>query len=163
MRQNLDSARGLVFSGAVLLALARHGLTRQDAYRMVQAHAMATWDEGGHLYERLSEDEEIIKVLSGDELTACFDLRGQLGNVERIFEHAEEHREELNLYIRGEGTEEEGMPGAEGAPVGDVEPEPDISATVEPEPDIGAEVESDADPGSNAQSQGESTDSEATP
>ena len=75
MRQNLDSARGLVFSGAVLLALARHGLTRQDAYRMVQAHAMATWDEGGHLYDRLTADEKIVKVLSPDELTACFDLR----------------------------------------------------------------------------------------
>ena len=86
MRQNLDSARGLVFSGAVLLALARHGLTRQDAYRMVQAHAMATWDEGGHLYDRLTADEEIVKVLSPDELTACFDLRSHLGQVGRIFE-----------------------------------------------------------------------------
>ncbi len=86
MRQNLDSARGLVFSGSVLLALARHGLTRQDAYVMVQAHAMATWDEGGHLYDRLSADEEVMKVLSADELTACFDLRAQLGNVERIFD-----------------------------------------------------------------------------
>jgi adenylosuccinate lyase len=86
MRQNLDSARGLVFSGAVLLALARHGLTRQDAYRMVQAHAMATWDEGGHLYDRLTADEKIVKVLSPDELTACFDLRAQLGQVGRIFE-----------------------------------------------------------------------------
>lgn len=86
MRQNLDSARGLVFSGAVLLALARHGLTRQDAYRMVQAHAMATWDEGGHLYDRLTADEKIVKVLSPDELTACFDLRTHLGQVGRIFE-----------------------------------------------------------------------------
>lgn len=86
MRENLDSARGLVFSGAVLLALARHGLTRQDAYRMVQAHAMATWDEGGHLYDRLTADDEITKVLSADELTACFDLRAQLGNVDAIFD-----------------------------------------------------------------------------
>ena len=86
MRQNLDSARGLVFSGTVLLALARHGLTRQDAYRMVQTHAMATWDEGGHLYDRLTADEKIVKVLSPDELTACFDLRAQLGRVGRIFE-----------------------------------------------------------------------------
>lgn len=86
MRQNLDSSRGLVFSGAVLLALARHGLTRQDAYRMVQAHAMATWDEGGHLYDRLTADEEIGKVLSADELTACFDLRAQLAHVGEIFE-----------------------------------------------------------------------------
>jgi len=86
MRQNLDSSRGLVFSGSVLLALARHGLTRQQAYTLVQRHALATWDEGGHLYDRISADEEITKVLSADELTSCFDLGRQLGNVGRIFE-----------------------------------------------------------------------------
>jgi adenylosuccinate lyase len=85
MRQNLDSARGLVFSGAVLLALARHGLSRQEAYRLVQGHAMATWDEGGHLHERLSGDAEVQKLLKPDELSECFDLESQLGNVDAIF------------------------------------------------------------------------------
>ena len=47
-------------------------------------------------------------------------------HVERIYEHAEEHREELNLYIIGEGGEEEGLPGAEGVPAEAVEPEPDV-------------------------------------
>jgi adenylosuccinate lyase len=86
MRENLDSARGLVFSGAVLLALARHGLTRQQAYTLVQQHAMATWDEGGHLHDRIRDDPKVMKVLSADEVTACFDLDRQLANVERIFE-----------------------------------------------------------------------------
>ncbi len=86
MRHNLDSSNGLVFSGSVLLALARRGLTRQQAYTLVQRHALATWDEGGHLYDRIGADEEIAKVLSPDELTACFDLGRQLGNVGRIFE-----------------------------------------------------------------------------
>ncbi len=86
MRENLDRSRGLIFSGAVLLALARHGLSRQEAYRLVQRHALATWDEGGHLYDRLSADAEVVKRLDADELTACFDLDHQLRNVDRIFE-----------------------------------------------------------------------------
>ena len=54
---------------------------------------------------------------------------GAQDHVKRIFEHAEEHRQELNLYIQGDGTDEEGLPGAEGAAVSAVEPEPDTEAT----------------------------------
>lgn len=86
MRENLDSARGLVFSGAVLLELAKKGQSRQDAYRLIQAHAMATWDQGGHLYDRLSDDLEIQKLLKPEELTQCFDLDEQLRHVDAIFE-----------------------------------------------------------------------------
>jgi adenylosuccinate lyase len=86
MRANLDSAKGLVYSQTVLLALARHGISRQDAYRLVQGHAMATWDEGGHLYDRLSADAELGKVLDPDELAECFDLDRHLASVDRIFE-----------------------------------------------------------------------------
>ena len=85
MRANLDSARGLVFSQTVLLALARHGISRQEAYRLVQRHAMATWDEGDHLYDRLAADPELGKVLDPDELVECFDLDRQLRNVDAIF------------------------------------------------------------------------------
>ena len=86
MRENLDSASGLVFSGAVLLELAKKGQSRQDAYRLIQAHAMATWDQGGHLYDRLSDDLEIQKLLKPEELTQCFDLDEQLRHVDAIFE-----------------------------------------------------------------------------
>ena len=86
MRENLDASRGLVFSGSVLLALARHGQSRQDAYRLVQGHAMATWDRGGHFYDRLQADAEICALLKPDELAACFDLEQHLRNVDRIFE-----------------------------------------------------------------------------
>ncbi len=86
MRQNLDSARGMVFSGAVLLALARHGLSREEAYRLVQRHALAVADQGGHLYDRLAEDREVGKLLSEDELALCFDLDQQLRHVDAIFE-----------------------------------------------------------------------------
>jgi adenylosuccinate lyase len=86
MRENLDSARGLVFSGSVLLALAKKGQSRQDAYRLVQGHAMATCDHGGHRYDRLADDLEIQKLLKPDELTACFDLDEQLRHVDAIFD-----------------------------------------------------------------------------
>ncbi|MFQ5513398.1 MAG: adenylosuccinate lyase [Myxococcota bacterium] len=86
MRQNLDAARGLVFSGSVLLALARRGLSRDEAYRLVQAHAMRTWDEGGHLHDRLAQDDEVKKLLEPDELAACFDLDRQLRHTRAIFQ-----------------------------------------------------------------------------
>ena len=50
----------------------------------MNAHAVV--DGGGHLYDRLTGDVEVTKVLSGDELTACFDLDVHLRNVDRIFE-----------------------------------------------------------------------------
>jgi adenylosuccinate lyase len=85
MRANLDSARGLVFSQTVLLALARHGISRQEGYRLVQKHALSAWDEGEHLYDRLAADTELAKVLDPDELVECFDLDRQLRNVDAIF------------------------------------------------------------------------------
>jgi adenylosuccinate lyase len=86
MRANLDASRGLVCSGSVLLALARRGVSRQDAYRQVQRHALATWDEGGHLHDRLRADPEIARALPAEDLDACFDLEEQLRNVDAIFE-----------------------------------------------------------------------------
>ena len=86
MRRHLDASRGLVYSGAVLLALLRHGLSRQEAYRLVQGHALATGDEGGHLYDRLQADEELGKLLKPDELAECFDLERHLQHVDAIFE-----------------------------------------------------------------------------
>jgi len=85
MRANLDATRGLVFSQAVLLALARRGVSRQEAYRWVQQSAMATWDEGGYLLDRLQASPEVSAKLGPDELAACFDLELQLRHVEAIF------------------------------------------------------------------------------
>ena len=86
MRENLDSARGLIFSEGVLLALARRGLSRDEAYRLVQRHALAVADHGGHLYDRLADDPEVSKLLGREELTGCFDLEVHLQHVDAIFE-----------------------------------------------------------------------------
>jgi adenylosuccinate lyase len=86
MRENLSANRGTVFSGAVLLALARRGLSRDEAYRLVQRHAHGVVDEGGHLHDRLAEDPEVTKLLSTEELAACFDLDTSLRHVDRVFE-----------------------------------------------------------------------------
>jgi adenylosuccinate lyase len=72
MRANLESTNGLIFSQGVLLALVESGLTRDDAYRMVQRNATEAWDDKGHLRDLLRADPDVS--LSEDELDACFSL-----------------------------------------------------------------------------------------
>jgi adenylosuccinate lyase len=86
MRANLEKTRGLVFSQAVLLALARAGMTREDAYRIVQTHAMAVWRGEGSFRERLAADPEVRRVLSDAELAGCFDPERSLRHVDVIYE-----------------------------------------------------------------------------
>ncbi len=85
MRENLLSARGLVFSESVLLALAKKGWIRDDAYRRVQRAAMQVADGTGHLLDELRADPEVAGALSADELETCFDLEQQLRHVDAIF------------------------------------------------------------------------------
>ena len=72
MGANLEGTRGLVFSQPVLLALVEAGLTRDEAYRIVQRNAMAAWGGEGHLRDLLAADVEVS--LSAETLDACFDL-----------------------------------------------------------------------------------------
>ena len=83
MLENLDASHGLVFSQPVLLALVEAGMTRDDAYRVVQRNAMRTWDERRPFVDVLREDEEVVSVLDGDRLSACFDLDHALANAGR--------------------------------------------------------------------------------
>ena len=85
MRRNLELTGGLLFSQQAMLALTKKGLTREDAYRLVQKNAMAVWQEGGQLKERLSRDPEVASHLNGEELDAVFDLRYHLKHVDTIF------------------------------------------------------------------------------
>lgn len=88
MRENLESSRGLVFSGTLLLALAGKGLSREDAYRLVQGHAMDTWEKGGAFRDRILADPEIARVLTKEEIERAFDLDAALRNVDAIFARA---------------------------------------------------------------------------
>lgn len=85
MRKNLDLTGGLFFSQQVMLALTQKGLTREDAYRLVQKNAMAVWKEGGQLKDRLAKDPEICANLSVEELESIFDLGYHLKHVNTIF------------------------------------------------------------------------------
>ena len=85
MRRNLDLTRGLVFSGQVLLDLAAGGMLREQAYRLVQSHAMRAWEEEGDFRAAIEADPEIAAVLSKEKLAEAFSLERQLRNVDKIF------------------------------------------------------------------------------
>ena len=88
MRANLERTGGLVFSQAVLLALVEKGMTRDEAYRLVQSHAMAVWEDGGQLYDSLSADPDM--PLDDVELTACFSLDRVHDSARTVFDRLDE-------------------------------------------------------------------------
>ena len=88
VRANLELTQGLVFSGTLLLALAEKGLTREDAYRLVQGHAMETWEKGGDFRERVLADGKITEHLTKEEIDRAFSLDHALRHVDAIFERA---------------------------------------------------------------------------
>ena len=86
MLENLGRSRGVVFSGSVLLELARRGISREDAYAWVQRNAMRSFSEGQDFQALLLADADITKVLSVDVVKEAFDLDAQLRNVGTIFD-----------------------------------------------------------------------------
>jgi len=85
MRRNLDSSRGLIYSGTVLLALARKGVTREDAYAWVQATAMPALAGEGDFRELLAANPEIAGRLQRAEIDRCCDLDHHLRHVDTLF------------------------------------------------------------------------------
>src|SRR5271157_571865 len=85
MRRNLDLTRGLVYSGQLLLDLAAAGMLREQAYRIVQAHAMRAWEEESDFRAAIEADPEIRAVLRREQLAEAFSLDRQLRNVDKIF------------------------------------------------------------------------------
>jgi len=83
MRENLEASHGLVFSQPVLLALVEAGLSRDDAYRIVQRAATRSWDERQPFREVLQADGDVTSVLGAEQLAACFDLDRALANAGR--------------------------------------------------------------------------------
>ena len=86
MINNLNITRGLVFSQAVMLKLVSKGITREEAYKIVQTSAMDVWaDKNKSLLEELKKSEEIKKYIANDELSEIFENKNMLKNVGFIF------------------------------------------------------------------------------
>ncbi|WP_349367235.1 MAG: adenylosuccinate lyase [Nitratireductor rhodophyticola] len=86
MDKNLNKFRGLVHSQRVLLALTQAGVSREDAYRLVQRNAMKVWEEGADFLEELLGDKDVRAALSEDEIREKFDLGYHTKHVDTIFE-----------------------------------------------------------------------------
>ncbi len=85
MRENLERSRGVVFSGTVLLELARRGVSREQAYEWVQRNAMRSFHEQTDFKALLLADPDLTRVLTAREIDKAFDLDDQLRNVDAIF------------------------------------------------------------------------------
>jgi len=85
MLRNLDATRGLIFSGQLLLDLTAAGMLREEAYRLVQSHAMRAWETDGDFRSSVESDQEISSFLSLGKLEAAFSLDRHLAHIDRIF------------------------------------------------------------------------------
>jgi adenylosuccinate lyase len=86
MRENLERSRGVVFSGNILLELARRGISREQAYEWVQRNAMRSFHEQADFKSLLLADADITGVLPAAEIEKAFDLHEQFRNVDAIFQ-----------------------------------------------------------------------------
>jgi len=85
MKANLESTGGLVFSGQLLLDLVEHGVSREDAYGLVQSHAMRAWKEGLSFRELVTRDRNIADRVPAAAIQRAFDLKRQLRKIDAIF------------------------------------------------------------------------------
>ena len=88
MLKNTKLYGGIVYSQKVLLKLVDKGLTREDAYRIVQKHALDALN-GGHFKDALYQDSRVTNLLSKEEIESCFDVADYLKNIEKVFERFE--------------------------------------------------------------------------
>ena len=86
MLKNLESTHGLVFSGQLLIDLAAAGMSREDAYRLVQGHAMNAWTNDLNYRTLIEADPEINRWLSAEKIAEAFEVRRQLTNIDEIFD-----------------------------------------------------------------------------
>ncbi len=86
MEKNIWLTRGLIFSQKVLLKLIEKGVSREDAYKLVQRNAMKTWKENADFLELLIKDADVAGLLTKEEIKECFDVTADLKNIDRIFD-----------------------------------------------------------------------------
>jgi adenylosuccinate lyase len=85
MLANLESTQGLIFSGQLLLDLAAAGMLREQAYKLVQTHAMRSWESGASFRSAVESDQEVASFLSLEKIKGAFSVERQLTHVDRIF------------------------------------------------------------------------------
>jgi adenylosuccinate lyase len=85
MLRNLESTEGLIFSGQLLLDLAAAGMLREEAYKLVQTHAMRAWESGENFRAAVESDEQVLSFLSIEKIRAAFSVDRHLTHVDRIF------------------------------------------------------------------------------
>jgi adenylosuccinate lyase len=85
MKTNLEKMGGLIFSEAILLLLTKKGLSREEAYGVVQRNATKVWEKGGDFKTLISQDEVVKRLFTREELDAAFDVRDHLKHVDDIF------------------------------------------------------------------------------
>lgn len=87
MKRNMNLYGGVIFSQSVLLALVDKGMVREEAYAIVQTHAHQAWNkEGGNFKAALSQDPQVQKLLSAEELDHCFDPSRHLQNLDQVYQ-----------------------------------------------------------------------------
>jgi adenylosuccinate lyase len=85
MLKNLESTNGLVFSGQLLIDLAAAGMSREDAYRLVQGHAMNAWTNDLNFRALIEADPKINQRMPPEKIASAFDVRRQLTNIDEVF------------------------------------------------------------------------------
>jgi adenylosuccinate lyase len=85
MKANLEKMGGLIFSESILLHLTQKGLSREEAYAVVQRSAMRVWEKGEEFKTLLSQDEAVKRLVTQKELDALFDARTHLKHIDTIF------------------------------------------------------------------------------
>tara|TARA_B100000941_G_C28500794_1_gene554051 strand:+ start:515 stop:1810 length:1296 start_codon:yes stop_codon:yes gene_type:complete len=86
MLKNLNMTNGLIFSQEVLLMLVQKGISREDAYKLVQKNAMQVWEQNKDFKTLLKSDKDILNLLSENEIDSLFDLNKILVNINKVFE-----------------------------------------------------------------------------
>ena len=85
MMRNLEKTEGLIFSQSVLLALVDKGITREEAYRLVQKNAMQSWTKETNFLKLLKKDKKIRELMTEQEIDKIFNLKAQFKNINIIF------------------------------------------------------------------------------
>ena len=86
MMKNLNMTNGLIFSQEVLLMLVQKGISRENAYKLVQKNAMQVWEKNKDFKTLLKSDKDILNLLNENEIDSLFDLNKILININKVFE-----------------------------------------------------------------------------